>query len=63
MPTTHRPPAIEVRGLRKSFGTQVVLDGLDLTVQPGEIFAVLRFGFHNAVPPAAVASLVNCQLP
>ena len=41
MPTTHRPPAIEVRGLRKSFGTQVVLDGLDLTVQPGEIFAVL----------------------
>src|SRR5690606_38054365 len=33
--------AIEVRGLRKSFGTQVVIDGLDFTVGRGEIFALL----------------------
>jgi ABC-2 type transport system ATP-binding protein len=33
--------AITVSGLRKSFGDQVVLDGLDLTVPPGTIFALL----------------------
>ena len=34
-------PAIDVRGLRKSFGRQVVLDGLDLAVERGEVFALL----------------------
>ena len=32
---------IETRGLRKSFGKQVVLDGLDLNVTAGTIFALL----------------------
>ena len=34
-------PAIEVQGLRKAFGRQIVLDGLDLQVRPGEVFALL----------------------
>jgi ABC-2 type transport system ATP-binding protein len=34
-------PAIEIRGLRKAFGTQTVIDGLDLTVSRGEVFALL----------------------
>ncbi|MBB6672480.1 ATP-binding cassette domain-containing protein [Cohnella nanjingensis] len=34
-------PAIEVSGLRKSFGAQTVLDGIDLTVPKGSIFALL----------------------
>src|SRR6188472_435898 len=34
-------PAIDVRGLRKAFGRQVVLDGLDLQVARGEVFALL----------------------
>lgn len=34
-------PAIEVRGLRKAFGSQTVIDGLDLSVDRGEIFALL----------------------
>lgn len=34
-------PTIDVRGLRKQFGTNVVLDGLDLQVFAGEIFALL----------------------
>jgi ABC-2 type transport system ATP-binding protein len=34
-------PAIEVQGLRKAFGRQIVLDGLDLQVLPGEVFALL----------------------
>lgn len=33
--------AIEVNGLRKKFGDQVVLDGIDLAVMPGTIFALL----------------------
>ena len=32
---------IETRGLRKSFGDHVVLDGIDLDVAEGTIFALL----------------------
>ncbi len=34
-------PAIEVVGLRKSFGSTIVLDGIDLTVPPGAVFSLL----------------------
>ena len=34
-------PVIQVRGLRKSFGKQVVLDGVDLDVDEGSVFALL----------------------
>ena len=34
-------PAIAASGLRKSFGDQVVLDGIDLRVTAGTIFALL----------------------
>jgi len=33
--------AIAVTGLRKSFGQHPVLDGIDLTVPPGTVFALL----------------------
>jgi ABC-2 type transport system ATP-binding protein len=33
--------AIEVRGLRKRFGSTTVIDGLDLSVARGEVFALL----------------------
>ena len=35
------PDAIAVRGLRKSYGPKVVLDGLDLTVPEGTVYALL----------------------
>lgn len=41
MTTTHSQPAIEVNGLRKSFGNHVVLDGIDLTVPQGTVFSLL----------------------
>jgi ABC-2 type transport system ATP-binding protein len=41
MSASAHPPAIAVTGLRKSFGDQVVLDGIDLTVTEGTIFALL----------------------
>lgn len=39
--TTHSTPAIEATGLRKSYGTHLVLDGIDLTVPAGSVFALL----------------------
>ncbi len=39
--TTPHPPAIVATGLRKSFGDKVVLDGIDLHVPAGTIFALL----------------------
>lgn len=35
------PPAIRTRGLRKSYGDHLVLDGIDLDVPAGSIFALL----------------------
>ena len=34
-------PAIEIRGLRKAFGSKVVLDQLDLTIEAGESLVIL----------------------
>jgi phospholipid/cholesterol/gamma-HCH transport system ATP-binding protein len=43
-------PPVVLRGLRKSFGTQVVLNGIDLTVARGETLAVLgRSGTGKSV--------------
>jgi ABC-2 type transport system ATP-binding protein len=41
MATIPSQPAIRASGLRKSFGDQVVLDGIDLDVAEGTIFALL----------------------
>src|SRR5664279_6232448 len=40
MPTP-KPPAIEAIALRKTFGEHVVLDGVDLAVPAGTVFALL----------------------
>src|SRR5258705_3912869 len=40
-PTNHQGVALQVRGLRKSFGNEEVLKGLDFDVQPGEIFVIM----------------------
>jgi ABC-2 type transport system ATP-binding protein len=41
MTTTRSQPAIRATGLRKSFGDQLVLDGIDLEVAQGTVFALL----------------------
>src|SRR5919204_2019633 len=41
MTTTPSQPAISATGLRKSFGDKVVLDGIDLDVPEGTVFALL----------------------
>src|SRR6187200_2833815 len=39
--STATAPAVHVRGLRKAYGTHVVLDGIDLDVAEGTVFALL----------------------
>jgi ABC-2 type transport system ATP-binding protein len=41
MSATASPPAIHAAGLRKSYGTHVVLDGIDLDVAVGTVYALL----------------------
>ena len=59
-PTT-APAAIRVRGLRKAFGTQVVLDGIDLEVAEGTVFALL--GPNGAGKTTAVHILSTLLAP
>jgi polar amino acid transport system ATP-binding protein len=40
-PIVHSRLAIEARGVHKSFGANEVLKGVDLTVRPGEVVAIL----------------------
>jgi ABC-2 type transport system ATP-binding protein len=41
MTATNARPAIRAIGLRKSYGTQVVLDGIDLEIAEGTVYALL----------------------
>ncbi len=54
-------PAIETRGLRKVFGHTVALDGLDLRVEPGEVFGFL--GPNGAGKTTAVKLLLGLTRP
>jgi len=51
--------AISVRGLRKAFGSQAVLDGIDLEVARGEIFALL--GPNGAGKTTTISILTTLQ--
>ncbi|MEE1798849.1 ATP-binding cassette domain-containing protein, partial [Streptomyces sp. JV176] len=39
--TTSRPLAVAAEGLRKSYGDKTVLDGIDLRIPVGSVFALL----------------------
>jgi len=41
MNITSADPAVSVRGLRKSYGRSAAVDGIDLTIARGEVFALL----------------------
>jgi phospholipid/cholesterol/gamma-HCH transport system ATP-binding protein len=40
-PTNHQGISVQVRGLRKCYGSIEVLKGLDFDVQPGEVFVLM----------------------
>jgi phospholipid/cholesterol/gamma-HCH transport system ATP-binding protein len=58
---SEREPLIEVRGLRNSFGEQVVHQGLDLTVCRGEIFGVV--GGSGTGKSVLMRSIIGLQVP
>jgi ABC-2 type transport system ATP-binding protein len=56
---TSSGPAIEVRGLEKSYGKQLVLDGIDLVVEPGTVFGYI--GPNGAGKTTTVKILLGIQ--
>jgi phospholipid/cholesterol/gamma-HCH transport system ATP-binding protein len=56
-----RSPAIEVRGVHKSFGDQVVLDGIDLRVEQGESLVIL--GGSGSGKSTLLRCLVGLEQP
>jgi phospholipid/cholesterol/gamma-HCH transport system ATP-binding protein len=54
-------PIIRVRGLRNSFGTQVVHEDLDLDVRPGEILGVV--GGSGTGKSVLMRSIIGLQQP
>jgi ABC-2 type transport system ATP-binding protein len=61
MTTTTGGPAIEASGLRKAYGDKVVLDGVDLAVPAGTVFALL--GPNGAGKTTAVKVLSTLVAP
>ncbi|WP_033290160.1 daunorubicin resistance protein DrrA family ABC transporter ATP-binding protein [Amycolatopsis jejuensis] len=60
MTSNHSAPAIAVRGLRKSFGDHVVLDGIDLTVPRGTVFSLLGAnGAGKTTTVKILSTLIN----
>ena len=54
-------PVIEVRGLKNSFGKQVVHEGLDIEVNRGEIFGVV--GGSGTGKSVLMRSIIGLQVP
>ena len=54
-------PIIEVRGLKNSFGEQIVHEGLDLTVRRGEILGVV--GGSGTGKSVLMRSIIGLQRP
>ena len=56
----NRSPAIDVSGLRKSYGDHVVLDGIDLLVAEGTVFALLG---PNGAGKTTTVQILSTLLP
>ena len=54
-------PIIEVRGLRNRFGAQIVHDGLDMTVERGEVFGIV--GGSGSGKSVLLRSILGLQRP
>lgn len=61
MAMTNDIPAIELSGLRKRFGTVSAVDGIDLTIEPGEIVAFL--GPNGAGKTTTIDMLLGLAKP
>lgn len=60
MATDKPKPVIEIKGLRKQFGNQVVLDGVDLTVDRGKVTTIIgKSGTGKSVLLKCIAGLLK----
>jgi ABC-2 type transport system ATP-binding protein len=55
------PDAVEVHGLRKTFGTMVAIEGLDLTIHRGEVFGLL--GPNGSGKTTTIRMLCGLMVP
>jgi ABC-2 type transport system ATP-binding protein len=60
-PAATAPPAVALSGLTKRFGAVTAVDGLDLTVQPGEVVAFL--GPNGAGKTSAIDMMLGLSRP
>ena len=60
-PARSAPPAVALSGLTKRFGTVTAVDGLDLTVQPGEVVAFL--GPNGAGKTSTIDMMLGLSRP
>ena len=56
-----RPPVLSARGLVKTYGRVVGLDGVDLDLYPGEVLAVI--GYNGAGKSTLVKALTGAVVP
>jgi ABC-2 type transport system ATP-binding protein len=61
MTVDHDAPAVEVKGLRKSFGQFEAVKGIDFTVSPGEVFGFL--GPNGAGKTTTISMLCTLATP
>src|SRR5258708_12753556 len=52
--------AVSVSGLRKAYGTKVVLDGVDLSIAEGEVFALLG---PNGAGKTTIVRILSTLIP
>src|SRR6202030_1793147 len=52
--------AVSVSGLRKAYGEKVVLDGVDLTIREGEVFALLG---PNGAGKTTIVRILSTLIP
>ena len=60
MNTNHSEPTIQVTGLRKSYGRQVVLDGIDFEIPQGTVFSMLG---PNGAGKTTTVQIISTLIP
>src|SRR5687767_9784480 len=61
MPVDSKTPTVEVKGLVNRFGYQLVHDGLDMTVEDGEVFGIV--GGSGSGKSVLLRSILGLQRP
>jgi ABC-2 type transport system ATP-binding protein len=60
LPVRALVPALQIQGLTRRFGTHTVVDALDLTVPPGEVFGLLG---RNGAGKSTLIKMLTTLLP